>query len=177
MSLNISTEEAYAQGRKAAEEASHESGGGDIWKQMRNKIKWATKSYPAVAELDLQEMVLRFSREQMDVDPDFARFPECRDLREAVEAERRGFAEIIDDPYAAAFQFDWDWFCSRRLNTRFVGKLPSQPKCTAFWFDDSEEGGPIKGGNLDDVVFMYEEGFAHPPESGPKEAIVFPQPY
>lgn len=166
----ISTEEARAQGRKAAEKACDENrAGGDVWRKMKNLFKWSTTSYPALAGLDLKKMMLEFSEERMNDDLDLARYPECRGLREAVEAQRRGFAEIIDEPIAAAIEFDWNWFCSRRLSTRFVSVLPPESKCTSFWFSDSKEGGAIQGDNGDDVIFFYEDGFAPPPETGPSE--------
>lgn len=164
MALNITRGQAYARGRAAAADPPG----------PENDFKWARAAYLGVAEIDLAQELLRFSRERMSSDPDLTRFPECRGLREMVEAEREGFADVCDDPLAAAYCFDWYWFCSRRLNTRFVGKSPPAAQCTDFWFADSREGGPIHGSNRDDVLFRYKTGFAAPPQKGPSDSVFPP---
>lgn len=175
MALKITKEEAYALGRKAAETALEDRAGhGDIRTRMENHFKVAVIKYLGAASLDLRDELLNFSGERMESDLDVTKFPECRGLRELVEAERRGFADVINDPVVAAFHFDWDWFFSRRLSTRFVGSTPPRSQCTDFWFADTKEGGPIHGCNRDDLVFLYKKDFAPVPETGPEET---PSPF
>lgn len=170
MTLKITKEEAYTLGRKAAQTAlSADTGPGNIGAFMANMFKWVADQYPGTQGIELRDELLNFSRERMQADLDLRKFPECRGLAALVRAERKGFAEVINDPLLVAFHFDWYWFCSRRLNTRFVGRAPPRAQCTDFWFADTAEGGPIHGSNRDDVLLFYQKDFAPPPETGPEE--------
>ena len=163
MALKVTKQQAYADGRRAGEQAAQGGGLGSLYTQLQHNIKWAKASYMGAEDVDLREELLKFSRQRMASDPDLTRYPECRGLRELVEAERQGFAEALDDPVAAAAHFDWYWFCSRRLNTRFVGRTPPPSQCTDFWFGDTQEDGPIHGSNRDDVLFRYPANFRREP--------------
>jgi len=174
--MNVTGDEAYAAGRSAGEAALQRSPTLLPWQaRMEDDFRWARASYLGAAELDLAEALLEFSRERLASGLDLRRCPECRGLRRLVEAERRGFRDACPDPLALAHHFDWGWFVSRRLNTRFVGKpvggasLPRDVGCTDFWFADTAEGGPIHGCNRDDVLFRYKRGFAPPPKAGPPD--------
>jgi len=96
MTWNITEEEAYARGQAAAEGALN----GTLQKSTRDNITWARSGYLGLEGVDLEREVLAFSRERMAADLDLTKFPECRGLRERVEAERRGFADRVDDPGA-----------------------------------------------------------------------------
>jgi len=168
MLLKITTEEAYEQGRQAAEKLL---ASGDTMAAGEANFTWARTAYPAIGDLDLSEELVRFSRERMESDLDLAKYPECRGLREVVDSERKGFADVCDDPFLAALQYDWFWYVSRRLKVRFVGKSPPPSQCTDFWFADTKEGGPVHGSNRDDVLFRYGAGFreSNLPATGPAE--------
>ena len=169
MASKITARQAHEQGRRAAEQAMADKVRGDIYKNLDHNIQWARIAYMGVAEVDLRQELLRFSRERMASDPDLAKYPECRGMRELVEAQREGFATVVDDPVAVAAHFDWYWFCSRRLNTRFVGKSPQPSRCTSIWFPDTKEGGPICASNLDDVLFRYGKDSHRPPATGGRD--------
>lgn len=144
--------EAYDRGRKQAETRL---AGEAVRERMEHDFFWARSNYIGAADLDFPSALVQFARARMDSPLDLARMPECRGLRERVEAERRGFGDVVNDPALAAYLLDWYWFVSRRLNTRYVGKTPPPAQCTDFWFADSREGGPIHGTNRDDVLFRY----------------------
>jgi hypothetical protein len=79
-------------------------------------------------------------------------------------AEHKGFLDGCGDPWMVAYQFNWYWFISRRLNTRYIGKAAPAGHCTAVWFRDSKEG-PLSGNNCDDVRRPFEK--FTPPKEGP----------
>ena len=168
MALKITREEAYAQGTKAAELLL---AAGSVQMGVESDFKWARNVFMGVQNLDLREELTKFSKERMASDLDLTRFPECRGLREVVEAQHKGFTDVCSDPFIVAYHFDWYWFVTRRLNPRFIGKHPPLAQCTDFWFADSREGGPIHGSNRDDVLFRYGEDFQQKstPKSGPRE--------
>ena len=166
--LNQSVSEARAQGRAAAEQLvgrKRERVEGD----MRSGFQWATISYPILTDADLRDMLPRFAEERLASDIDLTRYPECRGMMERVRAQREGFAEVITDPLLAAFYHDWYWFCSRRLNTRFVAATPPPAQCMRFLFADTAEGGIISAGNIDDVMINFAHNDHGIPETGPEE--------
>lgn len=167
----INKEQAYADGQRAAQ-VLLDKGRDEVLKGIDDNIKWAQLCYLGAEDIDLKPRVATFSQERMASDLDLTRFPECRGVRELVEAERRGFNDKLDDPMIAAFHFDWYWFCSRQLNTRYVGKTPPPVQCTDFWFGDTKEGGPIHGSNRDDVTFRYGPDQNTPPEKGGEDQII-----
>ena len=136
---------------------------------MASAFQWALASYPVLTEADLREMLPCFSRERLASDIDLTRYPECRGMMERVRASREGFAEVMTDPLLAAYLFDWYWFCSRRLNTRFVAAIPPPAQCTRFWFADTAESGLITAGNIDDVLIQYKHNDFGIPQTGPDE--------
>jgi hypothetical protein len=166
----MTPQQAYADGRAAAERIT---AAGRV--DPTNDFLWARTAYQGAEDLDLAGELISFARERMASEPDLTRYPECRGLRDVVEAERKGFASVIQDPLVQAYHFDWYWFVSRRLNTRFVGKTPPPAHCTDFWFADTREGGPIHGSNRDDVLFRYKRGFASAPTKGAPDET-FPPP-
>lgn len=153
MAFNLSITEAYDRGRKMAQQRLN--GMFDIAHTMQRDFTWARNSYLGAEDLDFEAALIAFSRERMASDLDLAKYPECRGMREVVEAQRRGFADVMNDPAKTAYCLDWYWFCSRRLNTRYVGRTPPPAQCTDFWFADTKEGGPIHGSNRDDLLFGY----------------------
>lgn len=170
MTLKITKEEARARGREAADQLL----AGDVRARIENDFTWTRNAYLGVQDIDLGAELTKFAEERMTSALDLTKYPECRGLREIVKAERDGFAEVCEDPFLAAYHFDWYWFVSRRLNARFVGTNPPPAECTDFWFADSKEGGPIHGSNRDDVLFRYGEGFqeSNTLESGPPEQTI-----
>lgn len=97
-------------------------------------------------------MLPQFSEARMADEPDLTHYPDCRGMAERVKAMRGGFAEVVSDPLLRAFYFDWYFFCSRRLNTRFVAAAPPPARCTRLWFADTAEGGLVHAGNIDDGI-------------------------
>ena len=84
-----------------------------------------------------------------------------------IREERRGFQEATGaGPRELAFKYTWYFFCSRRLNTRYVGVGQQAGHCTAVYIRDSKEGGPLYGHNLDDIRRPGLENF-QPPKEGP----------
>ena len=160
-SVEITASEAYAAGRAAGEEACSS----EFWRNMAEScMAWAKRSYLASADLDYKSALIRLETERLTAGLDLTKFPECRGLREVVEAEHRGFLEGCGEDWMMAYQFNWYWFVSRRLNTRFVRATAPTDKCTAIWFRDSSEG-PLQGDNLDDIRRSFET--FEPPTEGP----------
>jgi len=153
MTITLSTTEAYDRGRKMAQ--GRLTGMMTIEQSMKRDFTWARGAYLGAENLDFESAILTFSRERMASELDLVKYPECRGLREVVEATRKGFADVMNDPFKAAYCLDWYWFVSRRLNTRYVGKNPPPAQCTDFWFADTKEGSPIHGSNRDDLLFGY----------------------
>lgn len=160
--MNITKEQAYAQGRAAGE--TYRNGAASVERHLQNSRRWIELQYPAAAGLDYRRELLEFDRFRMSADLDLTKFPECRGLRELVEAERRGFADVCGDPFLRAVHFNNYWYCSRVLNVRYVGRAPEPSRCTDFWFAHTREGGPIHGSNRDDVRENYT--FFPPPTGG-----------
>ena len=132
--MNITKEDAYADGREAGEKARTRP----HWLKMaENIMQWAKRHYPASEHLDYKAEVVKIERERLAADLDLTKFPECRGLREAVEAQHRGFRDGCGDEWMTAHQYNWYWFNHRRLNTRYVGKSAPKGKCTSVWFSDS----------------------------------------
>jgi hypothetical protein len=153
MKLRMTKAQAYAQGRAAGAAYCGDSSAAACGAEGFQR--WIEIQYPAAAGLDLRHEMIEFDRMRMNADLDLARFPECRGLREVVEAERRGFAEVCDDPFLMASHFSNYWYCSRVLNVRYVGRAPEPSRCTDFWFAETKEGGPIHGCNRDDLREKY----------------------
>jgi hypothetical protein len=153
MTLQMTKETAYAQGRAAGQAVAADPEAAA--RRMENGFRWARIQYPAIGDLNLSEEVLALDRRRMAWDLDLTRFPECRGLRELVEAEQKGFADACPDPLQWAMHNSWGWFISRILNTRYVGRTPPPAQCTDFWFAHTREGGPIHGCNRDDVRENY----------------------
>ena len=152
MAINLSVTEAYDRGRKMARQRLAM----DIEHSMNRDFIWARNAYLSAEDLDFVDALITFSRERIASDLDLTKYPECRGMREVVEAMRKGFTDVITDPAKAAYCLDWYWFVSRRLNTHYVGKAPLPAQCTDFWFADTREGGPIHGSNRDDLLFGYQ---------------------
>ena len=150
MTITLTLTEAYDRGRTMAEGLLP-----NLPHKMQSDYAWAKSAYLGAEDLDLPEAVLQFSRERMAADLDLAQYPECRGVRELVEAQRKGVHDAVSDPYLAANLLDWYYFCSRRLNTRYVGRQKPPSQCTSYAFHDTREGGPILGGNVDDLLFRY----------------------
>lgn len=166
MAFRITKEQAYAAGREAGQ--SYQGGATVAEQRLQNSIRWVEVQYPAAQGLDLRRELIEFDRMRMAADLDLTRFPECRGLRELVEAERKGFAEVCADPFLMAFHYNNYWYCSRVLNVRYVGRAPEPSRCTDFWFAETKEGGPIRGCNRDDIRENY-TSFPIPDFSGPAQ--------
>jgi hypothetical protein len=161
MAQKLTTEQAYARGCKAAEAAQVDPN----WLALAESVMaWCKVNYPCSEELDYRSEMLTIEKARLGADLDLTKFPECRGLRELVEAEHDGFLDTCGDPWMTAHQFNWDWFVSRRLNTRYVGAAPPAGNCTGVFIRDSAEG-PLVGSNLDDILRPFDK--FSPPKKGP----------
>ena len=168
MKLRLTPAEAHAKGRQRATQLAAQ----DYTVNLKNGYHWVRESYLGAEHMDLEQELLKFHRRRMADEMDLTKFPECRGVREIVEAERRGFREVLDLPLAEAFAYDWFYFCSRYLNVHAVGKAPPPAKCTDIWFADTREGGPIHASNRDDVLFNYRQDTIQPGKRGGGDMIV-----
>lgn len=136
-------------------------------KWMEATERWARMSYPASAHLDYWDECAKFDAERMKCVPSARRFPETKGLPDLLVAERKGFVDGSGaGPRELAFHYTWFFYCSRRLNTRYVGKDIRANHCTAVYIRDSKEGGPLYGRNLDDIRRPGLEDL-QPPKLGP----------
>lgn len=157
----ITVQQAYERGKRAGLMALKDPN----WINMAESVmEWARKSYPASAELDYKQEVIKIEKERMSAGIDLTKFPECRNWVDAVRAEHKGFLEACNNEWMMAHYFNWYWFVSRRLNTRYVRKSAPKGKCTGVWFGDGNEG-PMAGQNLDDLIRPFQK--FSPPEKGP----------
>lgn len=167
MAFTLTREQAYAQGRAAGQAVQSQ-----FPDRLQTGIRWAQAQYPATAGLDFEKAVCDYDQLRLSADIDTTRFPECRGLRELVDAERQGFRDATQNNRVwEAFHYSWYWFCSRRLNTRYVGREPLPAQCTDFWIANTREGGAIHGCNRDDVRENYTTPFP-PPTGTVKEMTV-----
>jgi hypothetical protein len=134
---------------------------------MEATERWARISYPASAHLDYWDECAKLDRERMQSPPSPTKYPETKGLADLLVAERKGFLDGSGaGPRELAFHYTWFFYCSRRLNTRFVGKGIRANHCTGVYIPHSREGGPLYGRNLDDIRRPGLEDF-QPPKTGP----------
>lgn len=148
MTITLTVAEAYARGRKMAEERLP-----SLDHARKCDYIWARGSYLGAEDLDFEAALVQFSQDRMASELDLTKYPACRGMREVVIALRQGVADVVNDPARTAHLLDWYMFASRRLNTRYVGKQPLPAQCTSFCFHETAEGGPVHAGNVDDLVF------------------------
>lgn len=161
MSVKMTPAMAYTIGATDAREAMADP---KWFKMAESNMEWARAAYPGAAALDFRAEVLKIEKERMAAEPDLSKLPECRGLTDAVAAQHKGFLDVSANPWARAYYYNWYWFISRRLNTRYVGTLAPRGQCTAVFFQNSAEG-PLVGNNLDDIRRSFEEFV--PPREGP----------
>ena len=163
MSSKMTRDQAYAKGRAAAEQAAKNA----TWLDLAESVMdWAKQNSPTSAHLDYRAEVQALETQRLDADLDLTKFPECRGLRELVAAEHKGFFDTCGDPWMTAHHFNWYWFVSRRLNTRYVAAASPPAQCTSVFISDSDEG-PLFGRNLDDLRRPFEK--FDPPQQGPAD--------
>jgi len=161
--MMLSVREAYERGRAAGEDAV----GSEFWLKMAEScMDWARKAYPPSAELDYREELIALEKDRMAADLDLTKLPECRGLSDVVAAEHKGFLSGCNELWMTAYEFNWYWFISRRLNTRFVAQRTPKGRCTAVWFGHGEEG-PMHGGNIDDIRRSFFNPKLQPSAEGP----------
>lgn len=163
MSKKMTKDQAYAKGRADAEDVKNS----EHWRLMaESSSKWAKQNYPGSADLDFRAEIIELEDQRLDADLDLTKFPECRGLRELVVAEHKGFLEACGDAWMTAHHFNWYWFVSRRLNTRYVAAAPPPSQCTSVFIRDSEEG-PLSGRNVDDLRRSFDTFEPPGPDEGP----------
>jgi hypothetical protein len=160
MNLRITREEAYASGRK---QAGWHWSTGDLVQDIEAMFKKWRAEFPLSAHLDYRAEIVKLWQERLNADLDLTKYPECRGLREIVQAEHQGYLDGCGgDTMRAAYYFNWAYFLRYRLQTRYFGFAEKDRgrrtaasvysshagACTAVWFEDSPDG-PINGKNLD----------------------------
>ncbi|NQU10718.1 hypothetical protein HQ590_08010 [bacterium] len=159
MSLRITPQQAYVKGSAAAKEPYITT---DIVRDIEGMFPHWRAEFPLSAHLDYRAEIVKLWQERLTADLDLTKYPECRGLREIVQAEYRGYLDGCGgNTVAAAYYFNWAYFLRLRLQTRYFGFPEAQraehtparvyapaDACTAVWFEDSPDG-PINGKNLD----------------------------
>ena len=154
--------EAYERGLAAGKTAKPQ-----LKQWMEFTARWAKQQYPASAHLDYWDECAKLDQERMERPPSLTEFPETKGLPDLLRAERKGFLEGCGGgPRELGYQFTWFFYCSRRLNTRYVGVGQRANHCTAVYLRDSREGGPLTGNNTDDIRRPGLENI-QPPKEGP----------
>lgn len=154
--------DAYNRGLAAGKDAKP-----TLKKWMEATERWARISYPASKHLDYWDECAKFDQERLKCAPPLAKFPETKGWPDLIAAQRKGFIDATGcGPRELAFHYSWFFYCSRRLNTRFVGKEIRANHCTAVYIRDTKEDGPLSGRNLDDIRRPGLEDF-QPPRQGP----------
>jgi len=134
---------------------------------MEATEKWARGSYPASVHLNYWDECTKLDQQRMQCPPSTSNFPETKGLPDLLLAERKGFLDGCGGgPRELAFHYTWSFFCSRGLNTRYIGKGIRANNCSEVYLRDSNEGGPLFGKNLDDIRRPHLEDF-RPPVHGP----------
>ena len=119
---------------------------------MNETFRNALELYPSMGKVDLAAAIRDYDRERLACEPDYAKFPEMRGLLERHLGEREGFREASGlDETAAAFQFSWHWFLSRRVNSRHLSRydLIAPRGCTNVFFPHGKDGVTVSD-NRDD---------------------------
>jgi hypothetical protein len=144
--------------------AAGKTAGPTLRKWMEATERWARISYPASAQVDYWDECARLDQERIQCAPNPTRYPETKGLPDLLIAERKGFLDGAGcGPRELAFKYTWFFYCSRRLNTRFVGTGLRANHCTSVYIRDTKEGGPLYGRNLDDIRRPGLEDFPPPP--------------
>ena len=116
-------EEAYRLGVERGRAARERKEIDPLW--IESRLEWCRQSYPRCADLDLLEMIVQLDQERINSVPDPNKFPETRGLPDCLRREREGFLVGGScDAKAMIFFYNWFFFVSRRLNTRFAGVSP-----------------------------------------------------
>ncbi|MBI4028520.1 MAG: hypothetical protein HY360_26270 [Verrucomicrobia bacterium] len=145
----LSKTEAYESGRAAGKAARNH-----LKQEIKDGFQSARKSFPASANLDYADALVKLDRERIAHAPSLTRFPETKGLPDLLIAERKGFLDGSGGgPLELAFRYSWWFFQTRRLQTRYMSSSSSKcPKgeCTAVFISNSKEGGPLFGRNWDE---------------------------
>jgi len=124
--------------------------------------------YPTLGDVDFTAAIRDYDRERLSCEPDYTHFPEMKGLLERHLAEREGFRDTTGlDECAAAYQFSWHFFVSRRVNAHHLARydlLPSPANCTNVFFPHGKEGVTISDNRDDTLRQDYAE---HIPEWKP----------
>jgi len=143
----LSPTQAYETGRAAGRAARDH-----LRQDIESAFRSARQSFPASAELDYARELTELDRERIEHAPGLTRFPETKGMPDRLVAERKGFLDGSGGgPLELAFRYSWEFFRTRRLLTRYVGRGTRAPKgeCTAVFIRNSKEGGPLFGRNWD----------------------------
>ena len=141
----MTTQDAYRQGF-----ASGKRNAKSIRRQMETTLQGWRAGFPATADINLEQEILRLDAERIGNPPSLARFPETKGWPDIIRARRQGFRDGAGCSDAeVAFHFNAYYFTFCRLYTRYLGSAPNTGNCTAVFMRDSREGGPLYGRNWD----------------------------
>lgn len=147
-------------------------------KTIRRAFKSALELYPTLMGTDLAAAIRAYDQERLSCYPDYAKLPELRGMLDRHIGERQGFIEAsgLASPMAetaAAFNFSWHFYLSRRVNARHLARydlVPPVMRCTNVFFPDTAEGGVVISDNRDDMPrYPHVPGFRIGPPPDVKE--------
>ena len=114
-----------------------------IQKWMEATLEWTRRSYPASQSLDYWAELVKLDRERMANPPDLAKFPETKGVGFACGGTKGLWtAAVVKE---LAYHYTGAFFCSRRLNTRYVGKETRAHHCGGF--HSRQRKAPLYGRN------------------------------
>lgn len=162
----LTREHAYARGQESARNCLFTD---DLVGYFEAMFPQWRREFPLSAHLDYRAEIVRLWHERMAAVPDLTRYPECRGVRELVQAEYQGYLDGCGgSEVQAACHFNGFYFLRLRLQTRYFGFPPDQmgrparygsmaDACTAVWCEDTPDG-PLNGKNLDSTPALKPMG-------------------
>jgi hypothetical protein len=158
MPLNTTPEQAYARGYNATDYGYCAAG---LKAHIESMFPAWRREFPKAAHLDFAKEIVIHWQSRMDAKLNPAKFPEAVGLQDLVRAEYQGYLDgHQQDKVRAAYWFNWSYFLTKVLSTKYFGFTPDQmgkmdcyetalaAECTALWFEDTPDG-PVNGKNLD----------------------------
>lgn len=117
---------------------------------VEGSVDYIKVQYPHLGDFDHLNAVEILNEERLSAEPDYKVYPELKGLKECYVEQQRGFIEGAGcTRKEMAFFYNWFWYITKRLSTRYVAKVPdASTQCTAVYIKNSEEG-PLMGRNND----------------------------
>ena len=141
-------------GRERGRKAGATALATDLVTRMQGEFASMKQLYPSLGDIDAAAAIRDYDRERLACEPDYAKYPELKGLIERHLGEREGFLEASGlDETAAAFQYSWWFFMTRRVATKHLARYDLLPamNCTNVFFPHGKEGITISD-NRDDFI-------------------------